>query len=340
MVLVQKCNTVVNGDVYGGGNAAHVNKNGSTGGTTSVTVTGGTITGTDHGMVFGGGHGNKDQNISANVETSTSVIINGGTINRVFGGSNSMGTINGGNAGGINVSVSKTDNACPMHITEVYGGGNEANSQAGSITVGCTGTFTSFDSYEGIENLYGGARKANITMGDILLNVEKGVVKNVFGGNNISGTISGTITVNIDQKDACLHVYDVYGGGNQAYYGGTPQVNMKAGTVSHNVYGGGNNITEDGKGVNGSDVRMSGGIVEGDVYGGCNEKGTVLTTSSVKLTNGRVKGSVYGGGLGVNTIVTGRATVEITGTETTVDTDVYGGGNNGLVNGGTEVKIY
>ena len=169
-VLIQKCNTVIGGDVYGGGNAANVAKNNGSGGTTSVTVNGGTITGTNHGMVFGGGHGDKDHNpvISANVEGSTSVTIHGGTINQVFGGSNSSGTINGGNTDGISVTVEKSG-SCEMHITDVYGGGNYAASQAGSIDIGCTGTGNS----EGITNVYGGANRADVT-GNIVLTIDEG----------------------------------------------------------------------------------------------------------------------------------------------------------------------
>ena len=406
-VLVQKCNTVINGDVYGGGNAAHVNKNGSTGGTTSVTVTGGTINNSSHtNAVFGGGHGDKDQGVSANVATSTSVIINGGTINQVFGGSNSAGTINGGNAGGISVLVNKTDNSansCQLHITELYGGGNYAASQAGSIDIRCTGTVANAN--EGIDYVYGGANRADVT-GPINLTIQEGRIGNVFGGNNNSGTITGAINVSIEKKASpCVwEIGNVYGGGNLAEYAGTPKVYIKNGTVANvfgggngdpssttqipgqvggsdvtigdatagysavvtgNVYGGGNAAKVSGNakvtyndtnassqvgnlfgggnsaGVTGkTEVFLTHGKVTTNVYGGCNTKGTVGTTSTVTLTGGTVQGSVFGGGFGSNTEVTGKATVDISGSSTSVVQDVYGGGDNGQVKGGTEVNIH
>ena len=157
------------------------------------------------------------------------------------------------------------------------------------------------------------------------------------GGKGTSAVVTGAVTVQVDTGNITK---DVYGGGDRAWYGGTPQVNIVNGTVYGNVYGGGNNITVDNKGVGGSDVRVSGGQVNGNVYGGCNTKGTVVDASAVTLTGGIVKGSVFGGGKGANTVVTGQAVVHISGTDTQVETDVYGGGDEGVVNGGTEVKVF
>lgn len=330
-VLVQKCTTVVTQDVYGGGNAADIAKDDAlAGGTTSVTVTGGTIR-----SVYGGGHGDKDANpaVSADVVTSTSVTINGGTITQVFGGSNSKGTINGGNEGGINVVVEK-DSDCNLFINELYGGGNYAASQAGSIDIRCTGTILDGENghvakpnnigttLEGIGTVYGGANRANITT-DITLTIHNGMINRVFGGNNNSGDINANIQVNIDSTGNCWYVGDVYGGGDHAAYSGTPDVNMKKGTVYRNIFGGGNDIIDANNsaipttGVGGSDVEMTGGTVLLGVYGGCNLKGTVTGKSLVKIYGGTVGSSqqlsattplvaqVFGGGLGEPTRVNG-----------------------------------
>ena len=330
-VLVQKCNTIINGDVYGGGNAADVVKNTGVGGTTSVTVTGGTITGTGHGMVFGGGHGDKDHTpdpITANVETSTSVTINGGEINKVFGGSNSAGTINGGNPGGISVLVNKSG-TCTLHLNELYGGGNFAASQVGSIDIRCTGTGDD----DGIDYVYGGANQADIT-GDIVLNITEGKINNVFGGNNQDGDISGTITVNINKKvepEPCIwYVGNVYGGGNLASYTAPfvpesttvytnyPEVNILNGLVTTDVYGGGlgSTATVTGNPV----VHVNGGSVGHDVFGGGSEA-AVNGATHVTVTTGSVGQDVYGGGALANT---GATTVDIMGG--TITRDVYGGG--------------
>ena len=354
-VLIQKCNTVVNGDVYGGGNAANIAKNGDEGGSTSVTVTGGTINGTNHGMVFGGGHGDKDANpvVSANVAGNTNVAIQGGTINQVFGGSNSSGTI----AGTINVNIDKDANACPMVITEVYGGGNYAASNAGNITIGCTGASSS----EYIGTVYGGANRANITS-DIELTITGGRINNVFGGNNNSGTISGDITVNVEwATPACSDQYlgNVYGGGNLAPHTGNPAVNLKNGTAT-NVFGGGKGstaiVTGDPVVTIGDNNASHVAIVSGNVYGGGdaaavsgntsvtyndnNASSTVANlfgggnaagvsgTTAVTLTSGKVTAGVYGGCNASGSV--GDVTITLTngqvGTDANHTADVYGGG--------------
>ncbi len=262
-VVVQKCNTQV-GYVYGGGNAADVPA-------TNVTISGGTIA---HD-VYGGGHGDKaslnvDENDhthsdkAANVTGNVSVSVTGGTIDKVFAGSNLNGSILGSVTLGIDKSTE--GGACDMKIAEVYGGGNQAAGNAGTITIGCTGTWTEDDNdndennnfhnkhnttdnrigyeLEGIGTVYGGANQANVGS-NIELNITGGIVENVFGGNNTSGTIDGDITVNVEWGSASCSNYlgHVYGGGNLAAYSqktaGHPAVNIKNGTVSQSVYGGG-----------------------------------------------------------------------------------------------------
>ena len=354
VVNIHNCNNSI-GYVYGGGNAADVEG-------TDVTVYGGNTI----GEVYGGCYG-------ADVtDYGTDVKIRGGKIGKVFGGNNASGSV----TGAISVDVNKdgdsdpngTATACNMIIGEVYGGGNFAASEAGTITIGCTGTLTDAHStnpgnigstLEGIGVVYGGANQANITAGTIQLDIESGMVGTVFGGNNISGTIAGDIVVNINKKDesentVCpddWYVGDVYGGGNEAWYGGIPDVNIMAGLVSGTVYGGGNNITDGTKGVGGSDVVMTGGIVLGGVYGGCNLKGTVTGNSVVTILGGEIGSqallndsivtNVFGGGLGFNTKVDGDVTVTIsraTGDDAPeapiIYGDVYGGSALGNVNSG------
>ena len=355
VVNIHNCNNSI-GYVYGGGNAADVEG-------TDVTVYGGNTI----GEVYGGCYG-------ADVtDYGTDVKIRGGKIGKVFGGNNASGSV----TGAISVDVNKDGDsdpdgsatACNMIIGEVYGGGNLAASEAGTITIGCTGTLTDAhgttpanigSTLEGIGVVYGGANQANITAGIIQLDIESGIVGTVFGGNNISGTIAGDIVVNIDKTDetentVCpddWYVGDVYGGGNEAWYGGIPDVNIMAGLVSGTVYGGGNNITDGTKGVGGSDVVMTGGTVLGGVYGGCNQKGTVTGNSVVTILGGEVGSqamlsdsivaNVFGGGLGFNTKVNGNVTVTIsraTGDDAPaapiIYGDVYGGSALGNVNAGS-----
>ena len=290
IVTVKGCDNSIE-YVYGGGNAASVQA-------TDVTIWGGNTI----GNVFGGGHGYKEQSIGADVTNNVKVDIKGGTINRVFGGSNSMGNI----GGTISLNINK-DGSCPMNIAEVYGGGNEAAGNAGVITIGCTG-----GEDEGIGDVYGGANAADINS-DITLNITGGNINNVFGGNNTSGNISGKITVNVENTGDCgLNVNNVYGAGNKAAYGSDgdrkgdyPQVNIKSGTVNENVYGGG--LGESAIVYGNPQVSMTGAEV-GNVFGGGNAA-EVKGNTNVNITGGNVRHNVYGGGNQAN--VTGQTNVVI-----------------------------
>jgi hypothetical protein len=320
-----KCNTEIT-NVYGGGNAADVPA-------TSVTIDGGTIS----GSVFGGGHGDKEASpaIAANVAGNTNVTVTGGTINQVFGGSNSNGTI----GGTINVTIDRGTGACPMVITEVYGGGNYAASNAGNITIGCTGASSS----EYIDYVYGGANRANIT-GDIVLNITGGRINHAFGGNNNSGVISGDITVNVEwTTPACSDQYlgDVYGGGNLAPHTGNPAVNIKNGTAT-NVFGGGKGSTAI---VTGNPVVTIGdanashvAVVTGNVYGG-GDAAAVTGNTTVTYNDNNASSSVanlFGGGNAAG--VSGTTTVTITSGKVT--DGLYGGCNTeGTVGGDITVAL-
>ena len=48
---------------------------------------------------------------------------------------------------------------------------------------------------------------------------------------------------------------------------------------------------------------------------------------------------MFGGGLGPTAITTGNTTVDVRGNRTTVEGNVYGGGNAGKVTGNTNVII-
>lgn len=335
-VTVKNCDNSI-GYVYGGGNAAHI-----TNGDTDVTIYGGNKI----GNVFGGGNGTVS---AADVSGKTDVKIYGGTIGSVYGGSNTQGTI----GGTINVLVNKTS-SCAMHIDEVYGGGNMAPSNAGNVTIGCTG-----DEGEGIGDVYGGANAADIT-GNVSLLITGGSIERVFGGNNASGNVSGDIAVNIDWTDPSTCGYNylgyVYGAGNKADYAGSPVVNIKNGTVSHDVFGGGLQANVGGSVT----VNMLGGSVEGALYGGgaLAHTNTNGGTTSVNLVGGTVH-DVYGGGLGqkkgfndatedIEAYVYGNVTVTLNGSNETgatndckVTGNIFGCNNlNGSPKGNVLVNIH
>ncbi|MCQ2127886.1 MAG: hypothetical protein MJZ08_00430 [Bacteroidaceae bacterium] len=168
----------------------------------------------------------------------------------------------------------------------VYGGGNESPSdKQTNVTITGGAQITG--------DVYGGANMANV--GDAtIVDILAGTVGNVFGANNVSGTKSGTVTVNINQaaEKTVIINNNVYGGGNLADYTGDPLVNMMNGTVNGSVFGGGLSAKVTGN----TDVEVTGGNVNDAVYGG-GALADVTGNTTVNLLNGTVN-NVYGGGLG------------------------------------------
>ena len=174
-----------------------------------------------------------------------SVNIFGGTVHRVFGGSNTKGNVR-------QTAVTMLDEAggCEFCVDEAYGGGKSAEMDAeAQLLMACI---------PGLESVYGGAEAADVR-GNVTLNITNGTFDRVFGGNNLSGTISGSITVNVEEIGCKpVKIGELYGGGNQAGYSvygydsegkpvesGTtplyndPQVNVMSFTSIGNIFGGG-----------------------------------------------------------------------------------------------------
>ena len=246
LVIIDGCGLSSIRQVYGGGNAA------------STPATDVEVNGTyEIFELFGGGNGfdnlpNGDPNPGANVgfhayeddvigKTDTpknradnygygsgkaTVNINGGTIHRVFGGSNTKGNVRL-TAITLLEEVKGTDGtpACSFDIDEAYGGGKSAPMDAEAILhMACI---------PGLKEAYGGAEAADIA-GNVTLNITNGTFDRVFGGNNISGTIRGSIEVNIEETGCKpIIIGELYGGGNQAGYSiyGYKQVTNNGQTV-------------------------------------------------------------------------------------------------------------
>ena len=174
-----------------------------------------------------------------------SVNVFGGTVHRVFGGSNTKGNVRQ-----TAVTLLDENSGCDFCVDEAYGGGKSAPMDAeAKLLMSCI---------PGLNAAYGGAEAADI-LGDVTLNITNGTFDRVFGGNNLSGTISGSITVNIEEVGCKpIIIGELYGGGNQAGYSvygydsndkpiesgetplyNDPQVNVKSFTSIGNIYGGG-----------------------------------------------------------------------------------------------------
>ena len=173
-----------------------------------------------------------------------SINVFGGTVHRVFGGSNTKGNVRQ-----TAVTLLDENSGCEFCVDEAYGGGKSAPMDAeAKLLMACI---------PGLEAAYGGAEAAAI-QGNVTLNITNGTFDRVFGGNNLSGTINGSITVNVEEVGCKpIKIGELYGGGNQAGYSvygynadGTPkesgtkiyedpQVNVKSFTSIGKVFGGG-----------------------------------------------------------------------------------------------------
>lgn len=347
VVYVHDClNTIRR--VFSGGNAA-----------AAVGVVG-TIQGGRMDYVFGGGNG---EVTAANIGNGgTHLVVEGGTINSLFGGSNNSGDI----AGRLYTEVNN-ESGCTENIAEFYGGCNLAplNTNGGVYSIIKCGARTIAEAYGGskladiegnvtfdvrggtITNVFGGSKgqagdrpedAADID-GNVTLNLEGGNVTNAFGGTNINGNITGNITVNvIDFEGTCgLDLTNVYGGGNLTPY--TPT------------------STTDGPVVNVMHIAQEGGI-RGNVFGGAYGASATVTAHPtvnfgyVGAMSGYlpadlpddlstddfialVSGSVYGGG--ELAPVAGSTLINVN--NGTVVHKVVGGGKQADISANTEIYI-
>ena len=354
--------------VYGGGNAASVPAS-------EVNVQGCY----EIGYVFGGGNGkdelpNGDPNPGANVGYYTyeyngqtgevisgtqqpygtgvaAVNLLGGRIHSAFGGSNTKGNVR-------SAAVAFLDEAnvsCRLDIDDVYGGGNEAYMEGNAqIKLGCITE---------LAVIYGGSKRANVG-GDIVLNITSGHFDRIFGGNNESGLINGSITVNIEETGCHpITIGELYGCGNQAPYitpdgKADPTVNVKSFTSIGRIFGGG---LGEGAVVTGNPtVNINEVVGKNASYSPWEYPGKTITFNEGDVTLPEhtagaigVIGEVFGGGNAADVI--GNTTVNIGTAETvdyvsTVETgikveganilgNVYGGGNNADVSGNANVVV-
>ena len=173
-----------------------------------------------------------------------SVNIYGGTVHHVFGGSNTKGNVRQ-----TAVTLLDEGGECDFCVDEAYGGGKSAEMDAeAQLLMACI---------PGLKEVYGGAEAADVR-GNVTLNITNGTFDRVFGGNNLSGTIGGSITVNVEEIGCKpVKIGELYGGGNQAGYSvfgydgsgkpketGTqlyedPQINVMSFTSIGDIYGGG-----------------------------------------------------------------------------------------------------
>lgn len=264
------------------------------------------------------------------------VNIYGGKIHRVFGGSNTLGNVR-------NIALTLLDGQedCDFSVDEAYGGGKSAPMDgAAKLEMACI---------PGLKAAYGGAEEAEIH-NDVTLNITNGTFDRVFGGNNVQGTITGTITVNIEETGCRpIIIGQLYGGGNQAPYeaaeGKTgPTINVRSFTSIGDIYGGGFGKTATVKG----DTHVNINVAEGDfVNQDTDDELTGNRTISFQQFQRNDDGTfVYDETndpghttrltepKSINLYLPPHAAGEIGGIN-----NVYGGGNEAEVEGNTQVSI-
>lgn len=374
-VVVHECAENTIQYVYGGGKAADTYKNdvtieggrvfrafaggdGSEPGTESDVVTdvaikvqGGIVA-----QVFGGSNTSGVINGTTSIDltpVSPCEIINSET----FGGGNEAT----GNGGTI-------DLACGTSFMNFYGGARNANINGDIVLNVHGGTY---------DTIFGGNKAGGVISGNVTVNFYGGETKCLFGGSNMGGNILGTINVNVNiQPDpTCPDVIldYVYGGGKDAFYRPSdttitsPVVHIINDELTSDVFGGGLGQTAtvyaNPKVIIGSDTNTSGTpyrvFILGNVYGGGSAapvygNPTVQTLSKDGVCTTILTHNVYGAGYGPTAVTTtvgavdgehpkghgnGKTTVDIRGNRTTVEGNVYGGGNAGILNGSTDVII-
>lgn len=290
-------------NVYGGGNYGAVGASSSSATTTTKIQV---IDGTINGSVYGGGNNNGAG--ATNKRATVTIDMSGGTVNgNVYGGSRQTGTIygnvnvnvtggtvetsvyGGGEGGSTGWSSSGTFVTGNIYVTignrslttlptinqNVYGGsafgtvnGSSASSNLSSATTNVTVNCGTINGA-----VYGGGQ-GNETytpyvLGNITVNINGGIINQVFGTNDAAGTPNGYARVYLNGGS----IDKAFGGGNQADSRDT-YIYLQGATVTE-IYGGGNQA-----GADNTYVELSKGSVV-DTYGGSNQSGDVASSNVV-----------------------------------------------------------
>lgn len=347
-VLIEGCANSID-YVYGGGNAAPVPA-------TSVIIYGANAI--NNAFAGGNGAGQSSDSSAPNYNPGadvgykgyyskgsreeygtgeTDIKIYGGTINNVYGGSNTLGYIRThAYVEVLNVPDDHKGTVCELHLGEVHAGGNQAEMNCGgSVTLACS---------EGAEVIYAGSSNADIH-GNIDLVITSGTFGKIFGGNNHSGNVYGNIKIDIDETGcwpimigelyACGNeaAYSVYGynndgscktSGNKEY--SDPVINLISFTRIGKVFGGGYAAAVYGDPIINVDPIKGkyAGRTVGPVY--------VLNENDERITSDGSSTLPYGITWSSSNIVVIPDEVGSIGT-------IYGGGNKGAVYGDTHVNI-
>ncbi|MBQ7410585.1 MAG: hypothetical protein IJW20_04290 [Clostridia bacterium] len=329
-------------NIYGGG------ENGAITGNINGRSTDVNIENSQAGNIFGGGKGE-----TATIANNTMLTIIG---TKVVGDKEAedatetaeYGNVyGGGDKGAVSGSTVITISDSSAITNNVFGGGNQAN-VAGDTSIYLENSSSG--------SVYGGGNAGvvngtgNVDNAATVTILGSTIDKNVYGGGNKGQVVGNSyvlISDSVDDDGNSLATTtvggSVYGGGRAANVNGT-YVGIQNKTQAQNIFGGG----ELGEVETSTNVYIEESTITNSIYGG--GKGTDASSDSsmpgqVKedcnleiLNNTTINNRVFGGGQGVTAVVGGNTIVDFKGNSSTGD-DIYGGGDNGPVNGTTKLFI-
>ena len=303
-----------------------------------------TVEGGEFGSMNGGrGSGSNFQYADPEVVTS-SIRIKGGTFHgSVFGAAADNMSMGGRR---IVVTGHQDENQQPTTLIEGWiAGGCNGNGQ---------GDDNSDGSVDGNSFIYVGGY-ATIG-GDTPVTVNGTQGGQVFGaGRGMYGRRSCINNSYVVIADSSYVTNNVYGGGHHGYITEQSNVYIIGGVVGRDVYGGAfehdtiqhtvNSVVYNGYIIPATRVYIRAGEVRGCVYGGSNNVGFIGDRNAeIEMTGGTVgtlgsfaNGNVFGGGNGLTTRILSNTIVTVNGG--LVVNNVYGGGNEGKVEGKATVNI-
>lgn len=329
-------------NVYGGGENGEVSGN-IQNRSTNLNIKNSTV-----GNIFGGGKG-ENATISNNTKLTiaTTKVIGDKEIEDATETAEYGNVYGGGDKGAVSGSTTITILDSSNITNNVFGGGNQAN---------VSGDTSIYTENSNIGTVYGGGNAGavngtgNVENASTVTILGSTIDKSVYGGGNkgkVNGNTYVLITESVGDDGNTLKATtiggSVYGGGRAANVNGT-YVGIQNKTQAQNIFGGG----ELGEVETSTNVYIEESTITNNVYGGgqgteassdTSLPGQVKGNCNLKiLNNTTINNRVFGGGQGITAVVGKNTTVEFKENSTTGD-DIYGGGDNGPVNGTTSLFI-
>lgn len=236
---------------------------------------------------------------------NTSITVENGSVSNIYGGDQFGGKVEGD----INISVKGGK------VGTIYGSNYSSNTPNAEIFNGVSGDVTIDISGGEVNHIRGGINSNNA--GDVAIAKQKMV-------------LNGDVVINVG-GDAHIGAYDgesiLATGGSYASVNGTTTVNISDNAVVDGIIAGGASRTDE-SGVKSSNINISGGTLNGNVYAGGLKYSSVSGNTAVNISGGKINADVYGGGA-VGTSVKGNSTISLTGSTAVINGTLYGGGLNG-----------